>query len=387
MYNKLSLTNKLGAVLLSIITIPALVISLFTIPIELFVFDPSSYYPVLDQDVYKEEFPVLVSELISSQLFYMNEGSSAENFSYQEKMSAVLINYLPSDWLDEVAGDVINKAVAYFNFKTPYDSIEINISELKNSIVQNSSSISEEYLQSLNNCSAVEDAPYSGNEEIVLKSLTICNPSTSKKEKVLNALDFFIQDKANKLPSTINVFGIIPSQLVSGERFFYFYSLARWVFRLLPFITLFLLIFIAQLLRKNKKLMRKWSGLILTIIPAVTLVSLIIILIGFDQFVGLIFKQYFSKVIAGFGRVLLWIMQSVGNQVLLWVAGGAAAVFLFGLILLLFARYTKNEVIETRNNSLTDTEQENTESVKEIAPETLEEIERKESDVIKDERE
>jgi hypothetical protein len=386
MNSKLSLTNKLGAVVISLITIPALLISLFTIPIEVIVFDPSRYYPVLDQDVYKEEFPKLVSELISSQLFNINEDSNAEYFDYQEKMSAVLVNYLSSDWLDEVAGDVINKTVAYFNFKTPYDSIEVNILELKNSILQNSISISEEYMRSMKNCSALENAAYSGNEDIVLKSINICNPSISNKETVINALDLFIQDKVNQLPSSINVFGVIPSQLVSGEKFFYFYSIARWVFRLLPFITLFLLIFIAQLLRKNKKLMRKWSGLLLTIIPAASLVSLIVILIGFDQFIGLIFKQYFSKVIAGFGRVLLWIMQSVGNQVLLWVAGGAGAVFLFGLILLLFARYTKNEENVTENNSLTDSDQENIESIKDIVPETIEEIEKKEADVIKSEK-
>lgn len=133
--------------------------------------------------------------------------------------------------------------------------------------------------------------------------------------------------------------------------------------------------------------MRKWSGLLLTIIPAATLVSLIIILIGFDQFVGLIFKQYFSKVIAGFGRVLLWIIQSVGNQVLLWVAGGASAVFLFGLILLLFARFTKNEEIETKNNSLTDSDQEYIASVKDIVPETIEEIEKREAQVTGDKKE
>ena len=130
--------------------------------------------------------------------------------------------------------------------------------------------------------------------------------------------------------------------------------------------------------------MRRWSGLILTTISALTLISLLVILIGFDQFTGLIFNRYFSLVIAGFGYVLLGMIQDVGNQALLWVIAVSGVVLLFGLVLLLSARFTKSEdnvVKESQKKTIPDIQPDA--SKKEIIPETMGEIEQQERIVKK----
>ena len=125
--------------------------------------------------------------------------------------------------------------------------------------------------------------------------------------------------------------------------------------------------------------MRKWSGIILTAIPALILISLLVILIGFDQFIGLIFNRYFSQVIAGFGDVLLGMIQKVGTQALLWVIAASGFVLLLGLVFLLFARFTKPEDKMTEESDQeTIQKNEAAASEKEIVPETIEEIEEKE---------
>ena len=109
------------------------------------------------------------------------------------------------------------------------------------------------------------------------------------------------------------------------------------------------------------------------------MVSLLILLVGFNQFISLLFNKYFSKIIAGFGDVLLGLIQSVSTQVILWVITIAGGVLLFGLILLLSARFTKEEAkaFSTKKEP-EEIGKENNHIEKAVMPETLEEIEEKE---------
>ena len=379
MKNKLSITNQIGAILLTIIFIPALFISFFTIPFEFVIFEPESYYAVLENTKYKEEFPRVVSEIITDQLLDTDENISPMILENKESLKTILVPYLPEEWMNEIFKDVIDKVIAYLNFKTPYTSIEVNIVDLKIALILNSALIADKYLLSLDNCTVEEDSEFDGKEIIDLYTLPLCKPSAKNRKIVSSALSMMIEDKTNQLPTSINLVGVVPGGMILGDESFYYYSITRWVFRLLPFVALFLLIFIAYLLGKNKKIMRRWSGLILTSISAITLIGLLVILVGFDQFTGILFNRYFSQVIAGFGYVLLGMIQKVGNQALLWVIAVSGSVLLFGLILLLSARFTKSEddVIKESQEETT-LEIQTDASIKEIIPETIEEIEKRE---------
>ena len=379
MNSKLPISNQIGAILLTVIIVPALFISLFTVPFEFIIFEPTSYYSILENTEYKEEFPRVVSEIITDQLLNNDENKTPTILENEESLKTILTHYLPEEWTNGIFKNVIDKVIAYLNFKTPYTSIEVNIVDLKNALLINSSLISDEYLLSLDNCTVEEDLELDGKEIIDLYTLPICKPSAKNRKIVSSTLSMTIEDKANQLPTSINIIGVIPGGMILGDKSFYYYSVTRWIFRLLPFVTLILLIFMAYLLRKNKKIMRRWSGLILTTISALTLISLLVILIGFDQFTGLIFNRYFSLVIAGFGYVLLGMIQNVGNQALLWVIAVSGSGLLFGLVLLLSARFTKSEdnvVKESQKKTIPDIQPDA--SKKEIIPETMEEIEQQE---------
>jgi len=379
MKSKISLSNKIGAILLTIIVIPTLIISLFTVPFEFVIFESASYYSILEDDEYKEGFPQVISAIITDQLLTADKNDHPAILENKESLNTILLNYLPDDWVNETFKDVIDQVIAYLNFKTPYTSIKINVNSLKEALILNSSLISDKYLLSLDNCTVEEDSELAGKEVIDPYALTLCRPSEKNAKIVSSALSMMLEDKVNQLPESINLLGVIPGGMVLGEKTFYYYSITRWVFRLLPFATLLLLIVIAYLLRKSKKTMRKWSGIILTAIPALVLISLLVILIGVDQFVGLIFNRHFSQVIAGFGDVLLGMIQKVGTQALLWVIAISGSVLLLGLIFLLAARFTKpeNKMIEESDQVMVlDNEVDTPE--KEIIPETIEEIEEKE---------
>jgi len=260
MKSKLSLSNKIGAILLTIVVAPSLLISLFTIPFEFVVFESASYYSVLEDDQYKNEFPRVISVIITDQLLTANENSTPAILENKESLNSILVNYLPDEWVNGIFKDVIDQVIAYLNFKTPYTSIEININELKNALIVNSSSISEKYLVSLGNCTVEENSELVEKETIDFYALPFCKPSEKNTKKVSGALSMMIEDKVNQLPASVNLLGVIPGGMILGEKTFYYYSIARWIFRLLPFATLLLLILLAYLLRNNKKIMRKWAA-------------------------------------------------------------------------------------------------------------------------------
>jgi len=372
MKSKISLSNKIGAILLTAIIIPTLIISLFTVPFEFVVFESSSYYSILENDEYKDEFPRVISAIIMDQLLTTDENNTPAILGNKESLNSILENYLPEKWVNRIFIDIIDQVIAYLNFKTPYTSIEIDINELKNALIVNSSSISEKYLLSLDNCTVEENSELISKEAIDFYALPFCKPSEKNIKILSSALSMMIEDKVNHLPGSVNLLGVIPGGMILGEKTFYYYSIIRWIFRLLPFATLLLLILLAHLLRNNKKTMRKWSGIILTAIPGLILISLLAILIGFDQFVGLIFNRYFSQVIAGFGDVLLGMIQKIGTQALLWVISSSGFVLLMGLVFLLSARFTKPEDKIIGESDL------ETIIEKEIIPETIEEIEEQE---------
>ena len=159
--------------------------------------------------------------------------------------------------------------------------------------------------------------------------------------------------------------------------------------RLLPILAISLLIIIALLLQAEKKVMLQWIGRLLVFTSGLGLIGLVILLIGFDQFVVLLLNRHLNNFIEGFGILLLGLVQEVGYMTLIWVIISFAAVFVFGLFLLLVNRFLRPKAESHQSSPFEDesTSEEvtsgelNQDSIqvqKEIMPETLEEIEAKE---------
>lgn len=378
MKTRISIGNWVGVILLTLITIPSLFISLFVFPVEMIAFSNDSYYQFIEDETYRSQMPPVIADVVTKQILLVNGKNLPPVFENKGSFQAILMQYLPDEWMNGVLVELIENTMAYINFKTPYTTIEIGISDLKNAITSNSAAIANEYVQSLENCQESEEFQFDENSSIM--EFPPCKPASEDRSILSASVSTYLEDRTLNLPPAINLVGLIPTGMLMGESTFYWYSIIRWVFRLLPFITIFLLIMIAYLLRIAKKQMRKWSGLLLAGVTGITLLGSLVVIIGFDQFVGMVFNQYFSRVIAGFGNILLGIMQEIGNEILLWVIAISAVIFLFGLILLLAARYTKaskqNE--DTVDNEQPDPVEEN--AVKTDLPETLEDIEKKEKE-------
>jgi len=376
MNKKIGIGKWMLVFVLTLFVIPSIILSMFVLPTEMIVLNRDTYMKVVEDDQYVDQMPPVIAEVVTDQVLLINDVPSV--LANRQSFKEIFAQYIQKTWAQEVLFDLVGNTLDYFNFKTPYATIEIGIEDLKDSIVSNSTDIADDYVLSLESCQ---------NQDVLLaetatniNELPPCKPEIDGRAVMSRFLAVYLEDKVNRLPNTLNLVGLIPSGMILGERTFYWYSIARWLFRMLPFSVLILLILIALLLKPNKKIMRGWTGWVLMGVAGVVLLSSVVLLIGLDQFLGLIFNQPFSMLIAGFGNVLLSVAHHLGNRVLVWVIAQASAIFLFGLILMLAGKYSKDRQPD-QNEDKFDTSEMPAQTVeKAIVPQTLEEIEEAEED-------
>jgi len=93
--------------------------------------------------------------------------------------------------------------------------------------------------------------------------------------------------------------------------------------------------------------MRTWIGRLLVTAAALSLVLLLVLLIGSEQFTALFINQTLSAENSAFGTLLLIILQSVTYKTLLWMAVVAAGLFCIGFLILFFNKpKTKRETAD-----------------------------------------
>ena len=380
MMKKVPFQNRIFALILSVIFAISLFLSLFALPIEFVFFNQQSYTDVLENEDYAEVLPKIIAE---SLVYQMSNSAPINPISNKDTIVPIVSEKIPSDLVLSSFAAVSEQMLAYLNFKVPAGDMKIDISEIKDVLAAESDGIASDYLATFPNCLSSEVDAIDFNADITAANLPTCKPSGSDLTKFEELWQAAFEDTFNDLPAMVALDNILPLETLMTDQSFYFYSLMRWGFRLLPIITILLLITIAALLRNQREVMWKWCGRLLVIVPGITLLGLIILLIGFDQFVAMLLNPFLKNLVTGFGYVVLGATQDLGFQTLIWVFITALVIIGFGFILLLAGRFLKPKRESVTAESETDVvmpeiEDFTTSEVemgKTVVPETLEEIE------------
>ena len=376
MNKKIGLGRWIIVVVLSLIVVPSIILTMFVLPIEMIALNQESYNKILEDSQYGDQMSPVIAEVLTDQVLLTNGVPPV--LVNRQSFKSIVSEYIPRAWSQEVLFNLVGSTLNYFNFKTPYASIEIDIEDLKDSLVSNSAAISDDFILSLESCQNQDII--TAETAISLEELPPCKLAFGERAAMSGLLAVYLEDRVIRLPKTLNLVGLIPSGMILGDRTFYWYSIARWLFRLLPFIVLLLLILIALILKSNKKAMRGWTGWMLIAVAGIVLVASVILLIGMDQFLGLLLNRPFSMLIAGFGNILLSITRHLANRMLVWIIAQAGALFLFGLILMLAGKYAKVSEPDHPQEEMDLSEMHEDQIEKEIIPQTLEEIEQEEKE-------
>jgi hypothetical protein len=343
--HKVGLGKKTVAFLLSLLAAIALIFSFFTFPIELVLLNPQSYRLVILEEKYSEHYPEIITNVLVSQLYDLRiAGNLPDLLSNQDAFQSVLVSQLPMDWVDETMSNLVLQTIDYLNFRLPSNSLSVELNTLKSEMFLKSNDIAQGYINSLPNCS--QHNKIAPGPATTIFDLPPCKPERPLESKYFEITSKYLEDIFNQLPSNFSITRLSALNEKAGDRFFYGYSISSWILRLIPLITLLLLIGIARLLVKNKTLMIRWVGRVLVFTSSICLVMLVVILIGYDQFIALIFNRTLNNLIPGFDVLLLGIIQSIGYQTLVWVVISITISMIFGISLLLISKFIKPKPTE-----------------------------------------
>ena len=132
MDKKIPIQNRALALFLSILFSMTLIISMFTFPVELVMFNHESYKPILEKDENQSRYPEVISQVLVSEFI---KGSSPAPLPLVLSNKEGLRDSLEKNISPELALFVFNElsiqTLDYLNFKTPGLSLNLNIGELK----------------------------------------------------------------------------------------------------------------------------------------------------------------------------------------------------------------------------------------------------------------
>jgi hypothetical protein len=300
--------------------------------------------------------------------------------SNQDAFQSVLSDFVPADWSEETMFAFMDQIMEYLNFRLPTNAMNIELGGLKSELILNSQAIADAYINSLVNCS-VNAIPLAG-QDVTVFDLPACKPNRSQLPRVIEMTSRYLEDLFNQLPSRFSTAKATAINNSLTDKYFYSYSIGRWMLRLFPLLTLTLLILIALLLKKEHSVMLRWISRILVYTSAFTLILLVVVLIGFDQLIALMVNRFLGNLIEGFDVLLLGFIQEVGYRTFVWVIVSVIITLGFGLFLSLMSNIFKPKKKESEiaaSDGSVPLENEQT-PVKDIVPQTIEEIEEEESE-------
>ena len=386
MIKKIPFQNRIIAFILSILFALCLLLSLFALPIEFVFFNQQSYADIVENEEYVEVLPKILAETLVYQTSHSSQPVTIDLVSNKDNVVPIVAKNIPEEMIQSSFTAVGEQILAYLNFKIPASDMKVDISEIKAALIAESEAISADYLATFPNCLASEVDTIDLDADITALELPVCKPSGKNLSKFEQLWQAAFEDTFNSLPASISIDSILTFDKLMTDQYFYYYSLVRWVFRLLPIVTIILLTFTAVLLRNQREVMWKWCGRLLVAVSGVTLLGLVILLIGFDQFVAMMLNPFLKNLVTGFGYVVLGVAQDLGFKTLIWVLLSALIIMGFGIFLLLAGKFIKPKKVERASESQELIEEPELEEIvpddpvmeKAVVPETLEEIEEEE---------
>jgi len=393
MSKKIQFVNRIFALILSCFFALSLMLSFFALPVELVFFNPRYYQALIEKTEYEEVFPSILAETLVFQASASSKYPHIDLIANKDTVTSILAERIPQELVKATFDRVIEQMLAYLNFRIPTSDLKINTSELKVFLASDSQVIAARFLAALPNCQPADVAEMDFSGGIDPADLPACKPSGKALNQMESILAEAFEDTFNGLPASFSLTTIMPVDQRMPDRIFFYYSLMRWGFRLLPIISIVIFILIAALLRNQRKVMWKWCGRLLLLVSASALIGLVILVIGFDQFIAMLLNPFLKNLVSGFGYFMLGAVQDVGFQTLVWVVMSALAVMVFGILLILAARMIpeeKEQIAESQAivevpemetaqaAGMQDTSANAEPMQKAIQPETMEEVEEEE---------
>ena len=378
MIEKNSFWRKALAFLLSILFLVAFFPALLSAPLEFVIMQPDTYAAMANNPKLLEAGRSAFSSAIVAELSQPAQDEVLPPvFANKEVLTSAIEPFISDEWLAATLQDVTSQLMEFLNFKQPFGIVNISLSSIKSDVLNQKDSLINSILSASAPCNETQLAMLS-SENVAISTLPLCNPPAAQQGKVTALIGTYVEEFIYKIPQEYQL-DVETALNPNLDNPLLSYSILRWAFRILPVLLLVLLIGVAASLNKNKKEMRIWVGKLITSAAVLSLVLILILVIGAEQFTAVIINKILTSDQGAFGTLLLVMLQSVTYQTLLWMGITAAGFLCIGLLVLFFGKREKRqnhasgegedefkeppqEIMETKQAMIEDSETDSPES-------------------------
>lgn len=378
MMQKNTVWRKGFAFILSVLVVVIFIPSLFSIPLEFVIMNSETYAAIYEEETLVETGQEAFTSFIASTLTDPGENEIVPPiFNDAEKIGNVLQPYVTGEWVKEQLMSVTQQLLQFLNFQTPFGIVDVNLSALQESIATDQEKIVEDLYASYPACDE-KDLQSLSSDAVNIIALPACDPPTEIKDDVTKIVSTYIEKYLFAIPQTYKI-NIEDSLRGNAQDTLLSYSIFRWTLRLLPIALILLLIGIALLLRKNVKEMRTWMGKLLLTVSIISILAVLVLLIGSEQFTAVFINRVMTADAGAFGALLLRGLQSVTYRTLLWMGIISIGFLCAGLLILFLNREKKERMPETDlEEEFVEPPEEIMQEKKELIEETFDETEEEE---------
>lgn len=378
MMQKNSVWRKGFAFILSVLVVVIFIPSLFSIPLEFVIMNSETYAAIYEEETLVETGQEAFTSFIASTLTDPGENEIVPPiFNDAEKIGNVLQPYVTGEWVKEQLMSVTQQLLQFLNFQTPFGIVDVNLSALQESIATDQEKIVEDLYASYPACDE-KDLQSLSSDAVNIIALPACDPPTEIKDEVTKIVSNYIEKYLFAIPQAYKI-NIEDSLRGNAQDTLLSYSIFRWTLRLLPIVLILLLIGIALLLRKNVKEMRTWMGKLLLTVSIISILAVLVLLIGSEQFTAVFINRVMTADAGAFGALLLRVLQSVTYRTLLWMGIISIGFLCAGLLILFLNREKKERMPEADlEEEFVEPPEEIMQEKKELIEETFDETEEEE---------
>lgn len=326
------------AALVGILFVMVTVLILIAVPTEARLFNPSVYKRALtSQDLY-ERLPSLLASVP------LSESDNPENdarYLTPADMEVIFSEVLSPETTQPLMEEIIDQTLAYYNSTDPQAQIQVSMIELKSKLEGGSADlIMRQIIASWPPCTEAENQTW--REAMTSESVEMpkCSPSKDVLDEATPKLGEAFDEMVTSIPDVADMTPkYIPTPGATGTDPRPTLMVLRWIIKLSPLVSIFLLVMVTILAVRSRKSFFGWWGALFLLVGIITFLMAALSGLMIEGMITAMATQATSQADAGaelivaFMKVVSYVLRGVG----IWISIMAVVSGLMGLAMVVIA--------------------------------------------------
>ncbi len=309
------------AALVGIVFVFITVLTLIALPAEAQLFNPKVYKQALTSQGLYERLPSLLATIPLSSS--SDDPENDARYLKSDDMEVIFSELLPKETTQSLMEEIIDQTLTYYNSTDPQAKIQVSMVDLKTRLGGESGDrVMRQIVSSWPSCTETQNQTWREALDSDTVEMPKCSPSqdilddaTPKLGKAFDDMVADIPDVADMTPKYVlepGATGADPRPTL---------MVVRWIIRLSPLLSVFLLALVTVLAVRSRRSFFGWWGALFLIVGVVTFLLAAISGLMVEGMIGAMASEMSSQaqeggeLVLAFMRVISYVLRGVGIRI------------------------------------------------------------------------